>query len=65
MFSNDIKGSRTGGAIMIQVHKDGWKLPIEFAGTLNDNFVTRAINEYNVSGQLDLFIQQTIEILLR
>ncbi len=57
--------SRTGGAIMIEVQNGGWKLPIEFAGTLQDNFVTRAVEEYNVSGQLDKYIQQTIEILLR
>lgn len=35
--------SRTGNAIMISSEKQNWRVPPEFAGTLNNNWITRAI----------------------
>ncbi|MFM7852641.1 MAG: hypothetical protein ACKO96_12190, partial [Flammeovirgaceae bacterium] len=35
--------SRTGGALMIKSNKN-WRVPGEFAGTVTDNWVTRAID---------------------
>lgn len=37
------RASRTGYAIM-QSSKTSWKVPSEFAGTLNDNWITRALD---------------------
>jgi hypothetical protein len=64
MFKSAL-ASRTGGAIMIQTKSGGWKLPIEFAGNLKDNFVTRAVKEYNITGKLNRFLESTINLLLR
>ena len=36
--------SRTGGAVM-RVSSQGWRVPSEHAGTINDNWITRAIEE--------------------
>lgn len=35
--------SRSGGAIMVKDESSSWGVPPEFAGTENDNFITRAI----------------------
>lgn len=57
--------SRTGYAIMAEMTNRAWELPIEFAGTLEDNFVTRAIEEYDVRGRLNSYVQSTVELLLK
>ena len=36
--------SRTGQAIMISSDKQNWRVPAQFAGTINNNWITRAIN---------------------
>lgn len=36
--------SRTGGAIMKPVRRGGWRVPPEYSGTINNNFVTRSID---------------------
>jgi hypothetical protein len=36
--------SRTGNAIMVSSTKDNWRVPPQFAGTINNNWVTRAID---------------------
>jgi hypothetical protein len=36
--------SRTGNAIMISSEKQNWRVPSEFAGTVNNNWITRAID---------------------
>jgi len=51
--------SRTGGAIMIQSDKENWRVPSQFAGTSNNNWITRALSTYD---QLILdHIQNTLE----
>lgn len=51
--------SRTGGAIMIQSDKENWRVPAQFAGTANNNWITRALSTYD---QLILdHIQNTLE----
>lgn len=65
LFGNNIIGSRTGGAIMVKTHHYGWLLPIEFSGTWQSNFVTRAVEEFDVSGQLNKFVESTLELLLK
>jgi hypothetical protein len=59
-FDYNIVGSRTGGAIMIQKRGGEWRLPIEFAGTLENNFITRAVDDYDVTTKINSFIQQTL-----
>lgn len=54
-----IPRSRSGKAIMIHNKGDRWGVPPEFAGTPNNNFVTRAIA--SVQGQLDAALTDIIE----
>ena len=35
--------SRTGTVIMVKSTGRGWRVPPAFSGTVNDNFVTRAL----------------------
>lgn len=42
-YSNKI-GSRTGGATMRRSKSGGWRVPPQFSGTINDNFITRALD---------------------
>lgn len=37
--------SRTGNAIMRNVNQGFWKVPAEFAGTISDNWITRALEK--------------------
>lgn len=37
--------SRTGMAVMVESSGSNWRVPTEFAGTSNNNWVTRAINK--------------------
>jgi hypothetical protein len=55
--------SRTGGAIMIKTGH-GWSLPVEFRGTEEDNFITRAVDDYEVADKMDKFIQKTLFTML-
>jgi hypothetical protein len=41
--------SRTGNAIMVSSTKDNWRVPPQFAGTINNNWVTRAIDRLDDS----------------
>jgi hypothetical protein len=45
LFSNTRRTSRSGSAIMIKSSKGSWGVPSAFAGTIDDNFVTRALEE--------------------
>lgn len=50
--------SRTGNAIMVESNKN-WRVPAEFVGTQNNNWITRAIDR--VESQIVNVIQKTIE----
>lgn len=39
--------SRTGNAIMVVSNQKDWRVPAEFAGTIHDNWITRAISRLN------------------
>jgi hypothetical protein len=41
--------SRTGSAIMVSSQKINWRVPAQFAGTVNNNWVTRAIERLDDS----------------
>lgn len=41
--------SRTGRAIMVKAASKRWKVPSQFAGTAQNNFVTRAIDSIEPS----------------
>ena len=47
MYGN-FKRSRTGGGIMVQRKGSSWRVPPEFSGTIDNNFVTRALDEASV-----------------
>jgi len=55
--------SRTGGAIMVEGMGD-WEL-VEFAGTLDDNFVTRAMSDYKISEKMQRYIYRKCNELMR
>jgi len=50
--------SRTGGAIMIPSNKN-WRVPASYAGTVNNNWITRAIE--NKDEDIYRIIEQTIK----
>ena len=39
--------SRTGNAVMVQETKSRWNIPAQFAGTINNNWITRSIDAAN------------------
>jgi hypothetical protein len=41
--------SRTGNAIMVTSKQENWRVPPEFAGTIHDNWITRAIQRLDSS----------------
>jgi hypothetical protein len=41
--------SRTGLAIMVSSEKNNWRVPSEFAGTINNNWITRSIEKIDSS----------------
>jgi hypothetical protein len=50
--------SRSGDAIMVSSSKN-WRVPPEFAGTVTDNWTTRALS--TIDDEISKIIQQTIE----
>lgn len=50
--------SRTGMAVMIESKKN-WRVPSEFAGTINNNWITRAID--NINNEITNIIRQETE----
>jgi len=53
--------SRTGMAVMIESKKN-WRVPPEFAGTIRNNWITRAID--NINNEITNVIRQETENLL-
>lgn len=62
LFSNSRRTSRSGWAIMIKSNGRGWGVPPAFAGTINDNFVTRALEE--IEDDIVNVMQRQIERLI-
>lgn len=54
----DEPASRSGGGIMVE--KGTWRVPPEFAGTLEDNFITRAISMPENQIQLKEIVQEYV-----
>lgn len=50
--------SRTGNAIMVRQTGGMWRVPSEFSGTINDNFVTRAME--GMDKELSVIIQEEL-----
>jgi hypothetical protein len=50
--------SRTGGSIMIPSNKN-WRVPAEYAGTVNNNWITRAIEDKDEN--IYRIVEQTIK----
>jgi hypothetical protein len=51
--------SRTGQAIMITSDRENWRVPAEFAGTVNNNWITRAIER--LDGTIINIIESELE----
>lgn len=51
--------SRSGDALMIKSGSSGWSVPPEFAGTIRDNWTTRALSR--IDNQVTNLIQTTFE----
>jgi hypothetical protein len=56
------KRSRTGNAIMKVAVNKKWKVPSEFSGTQNNNWITRSIN--NVSDEIESILIKSIKQVL-
>lgn len=59
LFLKESEASRAGGAIMVKQEGSGYRVDSRFAGTIGDNFLTRAIE--SVLPEILLIIQQTIK----
>mgnify|MGYP007071595672 CR=1 FL=1 len=53
------KRSRTGTDVMVKHVGKRWSVPPEFAGTINDNFLTRALD--SIQGQITDIVEKGIE----
>ena len=53
-FISERRGSRTGLGIMVK-RRGGWGVPVQFAGTEEDNFATRALED----------IESTIDVVVK
>lgn len=51
--------SRTGRAVMRGTQKGKWSVPSEFAGTKNNNWITRAID--SIDGEINSIIKEAIK----
>lgn len=49
---------RTGLGIMVNRSGGGWRVPAQYAGTANDNFVTRALAD--IERSIDVIVRQEI-----
>lgn len=54
-----LANSRSGLAIMVPAPRHQWRVPPEFAGTQNNNFVTRAID--SIDSKLEGILQKIFE----
>ena len=53
--------SRTDDAIMVKNRSKSWFVPADYAGTLEDNFITRALNESKANERLANFILRNVK----
>lgn len=56
-FKSSTRG-RTGSGIMVERQGASWKVPKQFAGTDNDNFATRALED--IQDDIDVIIRREI-----
>lgn len=61
-FGGNRRSSRSGLAIMVKSNKRSWGVPSAFAGTIDDNFVTRALEE--IEDDIVNILQKQVEILI-
>jgi len=61
--SSKTKRSRTGIAIMQGARGSTWRVPPQFAGTDNNNFVTRALDD--IQDEVTLIIQNQLKSAIR
>lgn len=52
-------GSRSGFALMVEMGGGSWQVPPSFAGTIDDNWITRAMR--GTEREIETFIQEEIE----
>jgi hypothetical protein len=52
---------RSGQGIMKKKAGSVWRVPPEFAGTIDDNFVTRALDDEQVESQIAKILKKTIQ----
>ena len=59
-YVNDVIG-RSGQGIMKQQNGESWRVPPEFAGDINDNFITRALDEPAFISRLTAIIKNALK----
>lgn len=45
VLGNNFPTSRSGGAVMIKVNGSAWRVPPQYSGTKNNNWITRALDD--------------------
>lgn len=53
--------SRTGLAVMRRDNSTGWRVPPEHSGTLDDNFITRAVTDPQLTLEMFLLFKNALE----
>lgn len=53
------EASRTGGGIMRQLNGGSWRIPPEYAGNINNNWITRGLD--SATSQIDQFLKTLIK----
>lgn len=59
---NGRRSSRSGKAVMVRSNSKSWGVPSAFAGTIDDNFVTRALEEIedDITGVFETQLQRLV-----
>lgn len=58
-YQRDPSG-RSGIGVMAKKNGASWRVPPEFAGTLNDNFVTRALDDPAIEREITTILKNTL-----
>lgn len=62
IFFGSKRRSRSGDAIMVRSNKRGWGVPSAFSGTVDNNFVTRALDE--IEDDIVNILQKQVEVMV-
>ena len=59
-FQPNIGEGRSGAGSMVQDLTEGWRIRPEYAGTKQDNFITRALSDKNAQSKISKIIKESV-----